>query len=84
MRTESAERKYRTGGRLLVYDLGGGTYNVSLVKLGESEHSVEASDGISDLGGDEDRGNSTLAKCLRYESRVYRVRCGTEVWLLNS
>ncbi len=48
-----AERKHRSGGSLLVYDLGGGTFDVSLVKLGESEHSVEAADGIPNLGGDD-------------------------------
>jgi len=49
----SAERKHRAGGSLLVYDLGGGTFDVSLVRLGEQEHSVEASDGIPNLGGDD-------------------------------
>jgi molecular chaperone DnaK (HSP70) len=49
----SAERKHRAGSGLLVYDLGGGTFDVSLVTLGESEHTVEASDGIPDVGGDD-------------------------------
>lgn len=49
----SAERKHRAGGSLLVYDMGGGTFDVSLVKLGEREHSAEASDGIPNLGGDD-------------------------------
>jgi molecular chaperone DnaK (HSP70) len=49
----SAERKHRTGSGLLVYDLGGGTFDVSLVTLGESEHTVEASDGIPSVGGDD-------------------------------
>lgn len=49
----SAERKHRAGGSLLVYDMGGGTFDVSLVKLGELEHSIEASDGIPNLGGDD-------------------------------
>jgi molecular chaperone DnaK (HSP70) len=39
-------------GGLLVYDLGGGTLDVSLVALAEAEHWVIASDGIPDLGGD--------------------------------
>ena len=47
------ERKSRTKSGLLVYDLGGGTFDVSLVSLGEAEHSVIASDGIADLGGDD-------------------------------
>ena len=33
--------------------MGGGTFDASLVALGEAEHSVIASDGISDLGGDD-------------------------------
>ena len=49
----SAERKKRAGSSLLVYDLGGGTFDVSLVTLGETEHTVEASDGIPHLGGDD-------------------------------
>jgi molecular chaperone DnaK (HSP70) len=49
----SAERKHRAGSGLLVYDLGGGTFDVSLVTLGETEHTVEASDGIPDVGGDD-------------------------------
>jgi molecular chaperone DnaK (HSP70) len=49
----SSDRKGRVKGGLLVYDLGGGTFDVSLVALGEAEHSVIASDGIPDLGGDD-------------------------------
>jgi len=49
----SAERKNRAGNGLVVYDLGGGTFDVSLVTLGEKEHIVEAADGIPNLGGDD-------------------------------
>lgn len=49
----SSDRKNRGKGGLLVYDLGGGTFDVSLVAMGEAEHSVIASDGIPDLGGDD-------------------------------
>src|SRR5580704_243766 len=48
-----SDRKTREKAGLLVYDLGGGTFDASLVALGEAEHSVIASDGISDLGGDD-------------------------------
>ena len=49
----SAERKSRAGSGLVVYDLGGGTFDVSLVTMGEFEHTVVASDGIPTLGGDD-------------------------------
>ena len=39
--------------RILVYDLGGGTFDASLVELGENGHEVIASEGISTLGGDD-------------------------------
>jgi len=48
-----SDRKNREKAGLLVYDLGGGTFDASLVALGEAEHSVIASDGIADLGGDD-------------------------------
>jgi molecular chaperone DnaK (HSP70) len=40
-------------GRLLVYDLGGGTFDASLVDLDERTHTVVASEGIATLGGDD-------------------------------
>ena len=49
----SAERKHRAGGSLLVYDLGGGTFDISLLTLGATEHTVEASDGLPQVGGDD-------------------------------
>jgi molecular chaperone DnaK (HSP70) len=49
----SAERKHRAAGSLLVYDLGGGTFDVSLLTLGATEHTVEASDGLPQVGGDD-------------------------------
>ena len=45
--------RQRTSGRLLVYDLGGGTFDVSLVELDARTHTVLASEGISTLGGDD-------------------------------
>jgi molecular chaperone DnaK (HSP70) len=45
--------KYKTPGRILVYDLGGGTFDASLVETGEEMHFVAASEGISTLGGDD-------------------------------
>jgi molecular chaperone DnaK (HSP70) len=40
-------------GRVLVYDLGGGTFDVSLVELDERTHKVLSTAGISTLGGDD-------------------------------
>lgn len=49
----SSERKNREDASLLVYDLGGGTFDTSLVALGDTEYNVIASDGIADFGGDD-------------------------------
>ncbi|MBV9766749.1 MAG: Hsp70 family protein [Acidobacteriaceae bacterium] len=38
---------------ILVYDLGGGTFDASLVKLDENVHDVIASEGIPTIGGDD-------------------------------
>jgi len=43
----------RIAGRIVVYDLGGGTFDVSLVELDAGTHTVLASEGISTLGGDD-------------------------------
>ncbi len=40
-------------GRILVYDLGGGTFDTSLVEVDQKAHSVEATEGIGTLGGDD-------------------------------
>jgi molecular chaperone DnaK (HSP70) len=45
--------RQKAKGRLLVYDLGGGTFDVSLVSLDAGTHTVLASEGISNLGGDD-------------------------------
>ncbi len=45
--------KTRINGALLVYDLGGGTFDASLVEIGEKIHNVIATEGISTLGGDD-------------------------------
>src|SRR4051794_18504478 len=46
----------RNGGspeQLLVYDLGGGTFDVSLVRIDDRLHTVVATEGAADLGGDD-------------------------------
>jgi molecular chaperone DnaK (HSP70) len=45
--------RQKTSGRILVYDLGGGTFDVSLVELDSRTHTVLACEGISTLGGDD-------------------------------
>jgi molecular chaperone DnaK (HSP70) len=43
----------RTRENLLVYDLGGGTFDCSVIRLAGDDHSVITSCGISRLGGDD-------------------------------
>ncbi len=50
---EFGHRNKMTKDRILVYDLGGGTFDASIVAMSEGERSVLASEGISTLGGDE-------------------------------
>ncbi len=45
--------KTKVTGAILVYDLGGGTFDASLVELGEKSHQVLATEGIPTLGGDD-------------------------------
>jgi molecular chaperone DnaK (HSP70) len=45
--------KTHANGMILVYDLGGGTFDASLVEIGEKTHYVVATEGISTLGGDD-------------------------------
>src|SRR5271169_1894560 len=45
--------RQKAKGRLLVYDLGGGTFDASLVDIDSGTHTVIASEGISTLGGDD-------------------------------
>ncbi len=46
-------RRRTAKSEILVYDLGGGTFDASLVELDENEQRVIASEGISSLGGDD-------------------------------
>lgn len=50
---ERADKKSRSDGWLMVYDLGGGTFDASLIELGDEMHSIVASDGIPTVGGDD-------------------------------
>jgi molecular chaperone DnaK (HSP70) len=50
---ERTQRKAQPRRSLLVYDLGGGTFDASLVEMEEDTHTVLASAGLPDLGGDD-------------------------------
>ncbi len=50
---ERAQRKGQPRRLLLVYDLGGGTFDASLVEMEDETHTVAASAGLADLGGDD-------------------------------
>lgn len=58
----------RSRGMLLVYDLGGGTFDASLVRSDERLFSVVASEGIPTLGGDDF--DSVLAEMALEEAGV--------------
>ena len=45
--------KDETGGKILVYDLGGGTFDVSILELGDGVFEVLATHGDTALGGDD-------------------------------
>jgi cell division ATPase FtsA len=45
--------KNRINGVILVYDLGGGTFDASLVEVGEKTHRPIATESIATLGGDD-------------------------------
>jgi molecular chaperone DnaK (HSP70) len=47
------KQKSRSDGWLMVYDLGGGTFDASLIELGDDSHSIVASDGVPTVGGDD-------------------------------
>jgi molecular chaperone DnaK (HSP70) len=50
---DRADKKPAADGWLMVYDLGGGTFDASLIELGDDVHSIVASDGIPTVGGDD-------------------------------
>jgi molecular chaperone DnaK (HSP70) len=50
---DRSTRQKKARSQILVYDLGGGTFDASLVAMDENEHEVIASEGIGSLGGDD-------------------------------
>ncbi len=75
---EQAHRKGHPRRSLLVYDLGGGTFDASLVEMEEDTHTVVASAGLPDLGGDdfdEILADLALETAGRAERTRISVRC---------
>jgi molecular chaperone DnaK (HSP70) len=50
---DRAQRQGQPRKSMLVYDLGGGTFDASLVEMDEDTHNVVASVGLPDIGGDD-------------------------------
>ena len=48
-----ARQASRSRDTILVYDLGGGTFDASIVEMDENRHAVLSSEGIPSLGGDD-------------------------------
>ncbi|MGJ3509603.1 Hsp70 family protein [Enemella sp. A6] len=64
--------------RVLIYDLGGGTFDASLVRIEGTDHTVENSVGVNRLGGDDfDHQLAVVAAALanrRYDSLSHTER----------
>ena len=66
-RTLSSAREH-----VVVYDLGGGTFDASLVRMGGTHHDVVTTAGITQLGGDDfDR---VLAELVLARAKIKKVR----------
>lgn len=66
---------------ILVYDLGGGTFDASLVTLDENVHHVIASEGIPTIGGDDfDEALARLALDAAGISQAARDRISAAAW----
>jgi molecular chaperone DnaK (HSP70) len=50
---ERSQRRSELQRSMLVYDLGGGTFDASLVEMQDDAHTVVSSVGLSDVGGDD-------------------------------
>ena len=68
-------------GRLLVYDLGGGTFDASLVEMQEGVHTVLDADGISHFGGEDF--DLALAKQAAGEEDLNGLTLAEWFWLLE-
>jgi molecular chaperone DnaK len=76
--------RQKAKGQILVYDLGGGTFDVSLVDVEGGTHTVLACDGISNLGGDDfDQILADLAVAAHPKSEALRSLNSAETFRLE-
>jgi len=68
------DKKSKTESRIIVYDLGGGTFDVSLLSIDGSVFEVLATAGDTHLGG-EDFDN----RVIEYSVKQYKKKTGTDV-----
>lgn len=64
--------------RVIVYDLGGGTFDASLVNVDGTSHDVLGSVGVNNLGGDDF--DEVLAECALSEAGTTRSELGSRAW----
>ena len=64
--------------RVIVYDLGGGTFDASLVKVDDRSHEVLDSLGVNSLGGDDF--DEILAGCALAEAGTRREDLSADAW----
>lgn len=64
--------------RVIVYDLGGGTFDASLVNVDGTSHDVLSSVGVNNLGGDDF--DEVLAECALAEAQTTRAEVGARAW----
>lgn len=72
-RTVTSKRR-----RVVVYDLGGGTFDASLVSVDDRNHEVLTSVGVNQLGGDDF--DEVLATCALDVAGTNRSELGDEAW----
>ncbi len=68
------DKKSKTESRIIIYDLGGGTFDVSLLSIDDSVFEVLATAGDTHLGG-EDFDN----RVIEYSVKQYKKKTGTDI-----
>ncbi|KAL6622218.1 heat shock 70kDa protein 8-like protein [Neocallimastix californiae] len=72
------KNKYNTNKNVLVFDLGGGTLDVSILAIHDDTFEVKAIAGDPDLGGSDFDNNLTMY-CIQEFRRKYRNSCKTDI-----